>query len=74
MPGLGAYFDAHLAWISGGVEDAVGTEPAVGQSLRAVFESIGQRIAAFVGHAEDQLVLHQIELYDAGLRGRSNSL
>ena len=33
----------------GGVEDAVGAEAAVGQSLRAIAESIGQRIAAFIG-------------------------
>ena len=48
------------------MEDAVGAEAAVGQRLRAIAESIGQRVAAFVGDAENLLILNQVELDQPG--------
>ena len=48
------------------LEDSVGAEAAIGQSLRAIAEGIRQRIAAFIGNAQNLFVLDEVELYGAG--------
>jgi hypothetical protein len=49
------------------MENAVGTEPAIGQRLRAIPEPGRKSVAALVGDREDLLILYQVELDEACL-------
>src|SRR6185503_13318235 len=55
------------------VENTVRAHAAIGQRLRTVLERVRQRIAAFIGYIQGQLVLNEDEFddtvgFDDGLR------